>query len=115
MTEHERLRQQRLAANQSLYRVVNEQIEALNQAFEETAGVDAEWVCECADMDCAMVVSAHLHEYEAVRLNARTFLVFPGHVFPEVERVVGANGRYMIVEKVGAGAEVAEASDRRSG
>ncbi len=72
MTEHERLREQRLAANQSLYRVVNEQIEALNQAFEETAGVDAEWVCECADMDCAMVVSAQLHEYEAVRLNART-------------------------------------------
>ena len=113
MTDHERLRQERLAANQSLYRVVNEQIEALNQAFEETAGVGAEWVCECADMDCTMVVSAQLHEYDAVRLNARTFLVFPGHVFPEVERVVEANERFMIVEKLGAGAEVAEAGDRR--
>jgi|tagenome__1003787_1003787.scaffolds.fasta_scaffold20962849_4 hypothetical protein len=114
MAENERLRQRRLAANQSLYRTVNEQIEALNQAFEETAGIGGEWVCECADMDCTTIVSAHLYEYEAVRLSPRTFLVCPGHVFPEVERVVDANERFMIVEKTGAGAEVAEAGSRHS-
>jgi hypothetical protein len=114
MTEHERLRQQRLAANQSLYRSVNEQIEALNQAFAETVGIGGEWVCECADLNCTVIVSAQLYEYESVRRNSRTFLVFPGHVFPEVERVVDENERFVIVEKLGAGAEAAEAADSRS-
>jgi hypothetical protein len=99
VTEHERLRQQRLAASQSLFRTVNEQIEALNQAFEETAGIGPEWVCECGDIDCTRIVRAEQYEYEAVRRNGRTFLVAPGHVFPDVERIVDANERFMIVEK----------------
>ena len=114
MTELDRPRPERLAANQSLYRRVNEQIEALNHALEDAVGIGGEWVCECADTDCTMMIAAQLFEYEAVRLNPRTFLVYPGHVFPEVERVVDANERYVIVEKFGAGAEVAEAADPRS-
>jgi len=114
MTEHERSRQQRLAANQALYRSVNEQIKALNQAFDEAVGIGGEWVCECADANCAVIVNAQLYEYEAVRRSPRTFAVFPGHVFPEVERIVEENERFVIVEKVGAAAEVAEAADSRS-
>jgi hypothetical protein len=40
--------EERLALNQALYRSVNEQIKALNEAFNELAEVDGEWVCECA-------------------------------------------------------------------
>src|SRR5204863_10030627 len=78
-------RQARLARNQALYRTVNEQLEALNKAFEESVGIGSEWICECADTECTTPISAHLYEYEAVRLNPRTFIVATGHVFPEVE------------------------------
>ena len=114
MVELDRLRQERLAANQALYRRVNEQIKALNQAFESTAGIRGEWVCECPDTDCTTMIAAQLFEYEEVRLNARRFLVHPEHIFPEVERVVDTNERFTIVEKFAAGAEVAEAADPRS-
>ena len=103
----------RLAQNQALYRSVNEQIEALNQAFDAAVGIGGEWICECADTSCTTMVSATLYEYEAVRLNARTFLVYPGHVYPEVERVVDGNERFEIVEKLGDGAAVVEAADPR--
>jgi hypothetical protein len=108
MNEPLRSRQERLATNQALYRTVNEKLRALNGAFEEAARIGGEWVCECADTDCTAVVSAQASEYEAIRANPRTFIVYPGHVFPEVERVVGENERFAIVEKFGAGAEVAE-------
>ena len=53
-------------------------------------------------------------EYEAVRKDSRRFIVVPGHVFPETERVVARNERYEVVEKFGEAVNVADASDRRS-
>jgi len=60
---------------------------------------------------CTARINAHLSEYEAVRRSPRTFLVFPGHVYPEIERVVDENERFAIVEKLGAGAAIVEAAD----
>jgi 5-bromo-4-chloroindolyl phosphate hydrolysis protein len=48
-------------------------------------------------------------EYAEVRRQPRRFAVAPGHLYPEVERVVGEFGAYMVVEKTGAAGEVAEA------
>jgi hypothetical protein len=106
--------QLRLAKNQALYRKVNEQLEALNEAFEDSVGIGGEWVCECADPACTMPIAARLYEYEAVRLNPRTFIVAPGHVYPEVERVVDGNERFLIVEKYELGAVVAEETYTRA-
>jgi hypothetical protein len=108
---------ERAAENQSLYRSVNEGIKQLNAALEEVAP-DAgsyEWLCECADTDCTIRLSATLDEYEGVRENPRTFIVARGHLYPEVERVLDENGRFMIVEKVDNGGEVAESLDPRHG
>jgi hypothetical protein len=110
MSEDLTARQESLARNQAVYRSVNVQIEALNNAFEDAVGIGGEWVCECADTKCAVLVSARLDEYEAVRRNPRAFIVSPGHVFPEVEYVVAENERFAVVEKVGAAAQVAEAT-----
>ena len=107
----------RAAENQSLYRSVNERIKQLNAALGEVApdGDSYEWLCECADTACTVRVSATLAEYEAVRGNPRTFIVAPGHVYPEVERVLEENGRVVVVEKVDDGGEVAESLDPRQG
>jgi hypothetical protein len=101
------------AENQSLYRSTNERMKELNEVFEEVASVNSEWICECADTECTLRVSATLDEYEAVRLNSRTFLVYPGHVYPEVERVVRENERFTIVKKIGESGKIAEQLDPR--
>jgi hypothetical protein len=41
-------------------------------------------------------------------------VIVPGHELPEVERVVAANERYLVVEMVGAAAEVALAGHGRA-
>jgi hypothetical protein len=99
---------QRAAENQSLYRAANERIKELNEVFDEVASVPSEWVCECADTECISRVLATLQEYESVRSNPRTFLVYPGHVYPEVEIVTAGNERFTIVEKIGEAGEIAE-------
>jgi hypothetical protein len=113
MAETTSARAERLARNQALYRSVNEEIETLNKAFDAAVGIGGRWICECADTDCTVMVDARLDEYEAVRANPRTFIVYPGHVYPEVERVVRGNERYTIVEKLHLSAAVAEATNPR--
>jgi hypothetical protein len=107
---------QRAAQNQSLYRSVNEQITQLNEAFFEVFP-DSEalsaWICECADTTCTLRIEATRQEYELVRSNGRTFIVYPGHVYLEVERVLSENERFMVVEKVETGGEAAETLDPR--
>jgi hypothetical protein len=104
---------ERAARNQSLYRSINEKIVELNQTFAEAGIADSEWICECADTDCAVRVAATLPEYEMVRSNPRTFIVARGHLYPEVERVLNQNDRYMIVEKIDDAGQIAETLDPR--
>jgi hypothetical protein len=104
---------QRAARNQSLYREINEKVSELNRTFVEAGFETSEWVCECADTNCTARLGATLDEYETVRSNPRTFIISPGHIYPEVERPLSENGRFMIVEKLHNAGQVAEALDPR--
>jgi|SRR4051812_4930027 hypothetical protein len=108
MTDHLDLQRERAARNQSLFREVNEQI-------EEIAGDSAfsRFICECMDQDCGESVSVTLEEYEHVRAQPAWFIVIAGHDVAEVEDIVETTDRYLVVEKIGAGAAVAEANDPR--
>jgi len=105
---------ERAARNQSRYRSINEDVKTINTVFEDFANASGEWICECADTECVTRVIATLREYETVRTNPRAFIVSPGHIYPEVERVVAENERFTTVEKFDNGGEVAEALDRRN-
>ena len=109
------LSSERAAQNQSLYRSINENIIDLNQTLAEvtTTPFSGEWICECADTRCTLRIEATLQEYEAVRANGRTFLVFPGHVYPEVEQVAAENDRFTTVEKLDKAGQIAENLDPR--
>ena len=72
-------------------------------------------LCECADPNCDAYIELTQGEYEAVRRNPTRFFVLPDHVFPEVETIVDDRGRYVVVEKFGAGARVVEAIDAEAG
>ena len=100
-------RELRAARNQSMFRSVNEKIRELNDAW---ASATDEYViaCECADVNCVQTLSIRGDEYLRIRANPRHFAVLPGHVYPDVEKVVSETDAYVIVEKVAVAAEVAE-------
>jgi predicted RNA methylase len=100
-------REVRAARNQSLFRAVNEKMTQVNQAFVSVTGAYA-IACECADTSCVQTVDIAPDAYEQVRANPRQFVVLHGHVYPEVEIVVGEADAYVVVEKIAAAARVAE-------
>ena len=105
-------REVRAAQNEALFRSVNERLEALAETFQFIAETTS-FICECSDTSCTEQMSLTVAEYEALRARPNQFAVRPGHVFPDMERVVTQNEEFVVVEKVGKGAEVAEDSDPR--
>jgi hypothetical protein len=53
-------------------------------------------------------------DYERVRADPRRFVVVAGHEVPDAESVVERHPGYLLVEKVGEAASVAEELDPRS-
>jgi hypothetical protein len=106
-------RQIRAAKNQSLFREINERIEGLNETFDEITH-SSEWVCECADLRCIERLEMPLAEYERIRGHPERFPVKPGHEVLDVERIVERHDGYVVVEKVGAAADLARLRDPRS-
>ena len=107
----EQEREVRAARNQSLFRAVNEKIEAMNEAFVQfNQGFTI--ACECADVSCVEMLKIDPDDYQAVRGEPRHFAVLPGHIYPEVEVVVRESEGYVVVEKTGTAAEVAELLER---
>lgn len=108
-------RGERAARNEALFRRVNERVEEVNKAFESILG-DADFFCECADVECMEKIRMTLAEYEALRANSTYFAVKPGHVLAQEERVVEERAGYVVVEKVGrAGERAAELDPREPG
>lgn len=100
-------REVRAARNQALFRAVNEQIRTVNAAFSpltETFTI----ACECADTTCTEMLEIETDKYLAVRADPRRFAVLPGHVYPDVEIVARELEQYVVVEKTGSAADVAE-------
>ena len=106
--------QAQVGENEAILREVNEAVASAATSARLQAPI--EFMCECATPSCAETVSLFCEEYELVRSAPERFLVTPGHVQPEVERVVEQHRVYWVVEKFGeAAAEVAEQTDPRSG
>ena len=99
---------ERAAKNQSLFREVNERIEAL-----AGSGRFASFICECMDATCDEPVAVTVEEYEHVRQGGNRFIVLPGHEVAEIEEVTDASERFLVVAKLGAGAPMAEQLDPR--
>jgi len=104
--------QRRVAANENVFREVNDAIERGLWPGEGDSLVA--FRCECASLECNQLVELTPNEYERVRENPRRFLVLRGHELTEVETVVEAHGDYVVVQKRAAAGEVAEATDPRS-
>ena len=105
-------RADRAAQNEAVFRRVNERLEEVNEAFQ--VAIDkAEFICECARIECAERVEMTLSKYEAVRRAPTHFFVKPDHVLPEEERIVERQAHYVVVEKFGRAGERARQLDPR--
>ena len=104
--------QQRLSANEVIFRDLNEGIERGQWPGEPDAPVG--FRCECARLGCNALVRLTLAEYEHVRSDPRRFVMIDGHELPAVETVVETMRGCVIVEKRDKAGERAEASDPRS-
>lgn len=104
--------QERLAANESVFREINEGIERGQWPGEEDSPIG--FRCECARLGCNELLELSVREYEAVRANSRRFMVVPGHERLEVEIVAERHPEYLVVEKLDQAGETAEGKDPRS-
>jgi hypothetical protein len=113
-SDADRERDDRAARNEALFRRVNERLEDVNEAFQ-VATEHAEFVCECASMECVERIEIALPKYEAVRRVPTHFMIKPEHLLPDEERVVERHPDYLVVEKLGVAAERARELDPRGG
>jgi hypothetical protein len=86
-----------IARTESALREVNEAIATIASRFQAE---ETDFVCECADPDCADRMAVDLDDYEDVRTKPTRFLLAPGHGEPAVERVVERTEEFDVVEKV---------------
>ena len=102
-----------LAANEAVFRAVNESVELLNHTF--LSGTDTfDIVCECDTASCAQIISVERATYARIRADSTLFLIVPGHEDDGVETTVERHELYNVVRKEpGFPAEVAEATDLR--
>jgi hypothetical protein len=101
----------RMARNEALFREVNEHVAEVSSQLDGTSEID--FLCECADGACKEAITLMRAEYEAVRSDARQFVIVPGHRVPDIELVLAEGGRFEVVRKIGAAGEVAVATDPR--
>lgn len=98
------------ARSQVLFRAVNEHIAELSRMGAMDVSL---FICECSSEACAEALEITAAEYERVRTDGARFVVLPGHQLRDVERVIEGSGRFLVVEKLGAAAAIARASDPR--
>jgi hypothetical protein len=104
--------QERFAANESVFREINEGIERGQWPGEEDSPIG--FRCECARLGCNELLELSVREYEAVRASPRRFMVVPGHERLDAEIVVERHPEYLVVEKLDQAGETAEENDPRS-
>jgi hypothetical protein len=104
--------QERLSANESVFREINEGIERGQWPGEEDSPIS--FRCECARLGCNELLELSVREYEHVRSNPRRFILLPGHERLDVEIVVERHHGYLVVEKLDRAGDNAADSDPRA-
>ncbi len=107
----DRVREERSARNEAIFRVGNERMAEWEERHED--GQPERYLCECADIDCRAKVELTRSQYEYVRSDSRWFVVLPGHETPDAESVIDDHDGWVVVEKNPELAPIVEATDLR--
>jgi hypothetical protein len=96
--------EERIAYNESWFRVLNERKAGWMRSGQPTAG----FRCECWRIDCSVRVRLSEREWKEVRSRADRFAVAPGHTAGDVEQVIKEYPHFWIIQKQGEAGDVAE-------
>lgn len=102
--------EERAARNEVLFREANEKISRKGDEIDFSGRIP--FLCECEEPSCTAIVRLDNDEYAEARSSPRQFIVAPGHE-ERVTNTIEANERFMVVEKLGLAAEIAEQADPR--
>jgi hypothetical protein len=97
----------RAARGEAIFREVNDRIYELSRM-----NGTAEFLCECGDSGCLVTLEMTPDDYVRVRARRSAFLLRAEHVDRSIEVVVEERPSFVVVEKLGAAAEIAEAAAR---
>ena len=103
--------QRRLAANEALFREVNEGIQRGRWPGDDSSPLG--FRCECGRLGCNALLSLTPLEYERIRAHPRRFVMLPGHEIDNGETVVESQVGYVVVEKREEAGRAAAATDPR--
>lgn len=104
--------QERIARNESSFRLINEDIRRGRDADDEATRIG--FVCECGQLECSRLIELTTPEYERVRSDSCQFVVVKGHEIPWVENVVDANDRYAVIRKLEDVSDLVHETDPRA-
>ena len=99
----------RHSANASVHRTMNERRRSDGPRFLANS-ITCE--CECNRAECGHNIEISIADYEAVRAEARRFIVAPDHETRD-ELMICAGRGYSVIEKVGDPGDLAQALDPR--
>jgi hypothetical protein len=103
---------EQIAEHQALFRAENERAGA--QPEHSGSGAALIFHCECADLNCSTRLRLTRAQYEAVRAHPARFVVAPGHVYSQAERVVEEHEGHFVVEKNADVRPILERTDPRA-
>jgi hypothetical protein len=98
------------ALNEAAFREANDDINAIIDGHGADLAA-APFVCECGDRACRRLIKVPVSTYREVRKSPRRFLyaaMHEGHEDPETS-TIETHDRFLVVEKTGVAAEIAEA------
>jgi hypothetical protein len=98
-------REERIAENEDLCRDLNER----KAEWIESGHLAAGFRCECWDLGCRDRIQMSGGQWKEVRSRGNRFVVAPGHVLSEFEKVVKEYPHFWLIEKHGEAGEDAEA------
>jgi hypothetical protein len=113
MSTNDKTSEARMAENEATFRDANEQIQRRARALDFDERIP--FLCECGEPTCQEILRLTLEEYEGARAESTTFFVVPGHEKaggPSAD-VVERGANYLVIDKDGVAAEVAERRDPR--
>jgi hypothetical protein len=88
-------RASRYAKNQAIFREVNDRIAELSAEWQAE---EMEIFCECSRTGCASLIHVTCSDYERIRRSPGWFLIVPGHVAPESDRVVERHKQFEVIQ-----------------
>jgi len=92
-------RKQRIVKNEQAFRDYNDR-RLQHEPVDPTDDQEPiPFACECGDTDCIQALLVTAAEFTEAHSAPNRFIVKPGHVYHDVERVVADNDTFAIVEK----------------